>query len=253
MNKVKWLPCIAIIALTMGMLTTGCNTNSKDMEAYYQALVLRSYEVPAEYAAEVSSVINNLLTPGGGFSPIGTASIGPGGVVVVTAPASVHAGIDKMIADIGKAKPDPASMVSLTYWIVVGTPARETALSAQLNEIEPALEAVSASEGPMAFSLLERLKVQSMSGKAASLVGSFASVEQMATVRESSVLGEISVGLIAIPGMHRNFVTKVQIGLNNVLVLGQSGYPKQRTSSSRDELKSEPESSIFYIVRAGAE
>jgi hypothetical protein len=253
MNKVKWLPCIAIIALTMGMLTTGCNTNSEDTEGNYPGLVLRSYEVPAEYAAEVSSIINNLLTPAGGLAPLGAASISRGGVVVVTAPASVHAGIEKMIADIGKTKPEPASMVSLTYWIVVGTPAKETALSAQLNEIEPALKAVSTSEGPMAFSLLERLKVQSMSGKAASLVGSFASVEQRATVRESSVLGDISVGLIGIPGRHRDFVTKVQIGLDNVLVLGQSGYPQQRTSPSREELKSEAETSIFYIVRARAE
>ena len=121
MNRVKWLFCTATIVLIMGMLVTGCNTNSYDTDENSQALELRSYEVPAEYASEVSSVIRDLLSQvGKDRAQIGKARIGPGGVVTVTAPASVHSGIEKMIADIIKAKPEPPPVVSLTYWIVVG-------------------------------------------------------------------------------------------------------------------------------------
>jgi hypothetical protein len=249
MNRAKWIVFAVIVILPALILTAACNSTTNDTEDDRHALLLRSYEVPAEYAAEVNSVINSLLTPSG-VAPIGTARIGPGGVVIVTAPASVHSGIEKMIADIGKAKPEPPPIISLTYWIVEGRPAKETAWPPQLNEIESALKAVSASEGAMSFGLHERLKIQSMSGESATLSGGIASVRQVATVREGRVLGSIEIRL---DRMGLSFYTKVQIGLNKVLVLGQSGCRKSQSLSGAQEIKNEPESNVFYIVRADAE
>ena len=249
MNRVKWLFCTATIVLIMAMLT-GCDANSNRIEKA-QALELRSYEVPAEYASEVSSVIKDLLSQmGKDMKQIGRARIGPGGVVTVTAPASVHSGIEKMIADIIKAKPEPPPVVSLTYWIVVGNTAKGPVWPPQLNEIEPALQAISASEGPMSFDLQERLHLQSVSGESASLTGGMTTVGQEATVHEDSVLGEIIINLA---GMRQTVNTKVQIGLNDVLVLGQSGCPQSQVVSGGQGIKCEPDSNVFYIVRANAE
>ena len=96
----------------------------------------------------------------------------------------------------------------------------------------------------------EQLKVQSMSGESAALVGGITSVRQKATVREGSVFGEISISLA---GVGREFVTKVEIGLNNVLVIGQSGCPQPQMPTASQGIKCEPESNVFYIVRADAE
>ena len=233
------------------MLVTGCNTNSYDTDENSQALELRSYEVPAEYALEVSSVIRDLLSQvGKDRAQIGKARIGPGGVVTVTAPASVHSGIEKMIADIIKAKPEPPPVVSLTYWIVVGSPAGASEWPSQLNEIEPALQAISASEGSMSFDLHERLHLRSVSGESASLTGGITTVNQLATIHEGSVLGNID---IRVARLRQTITTKVQIGLNDVLVLGQSGCPQSEVVPGQQELKCEPDSSVFYIVRANAE
>lgn len=248
MNKVKWFSCMAIIVLTMGIIGTGCDKNSDNND---QALLLQTYEVPAEYALEVSTVIRDLfLQSGEKIARIGSVTIGPGGMITVAAPASIHSGIEKMIDDIVKAKPDPPPLVSLTYWIVAGSPAKESEWPPQLNEIEPALQAISASEGSMSFELHERLHLLSVSGESGSLSGGMTTVGQVATVHEDSVLGEINISSW---GMPHTVKTKVQIGFNDVLVLGQSGCPQSRVGSGGQEIKCEPDSNIFYIVRANAE
>lgn len=250
MNRAKWMVFIALVALPAMMFTAACNSATKGADDGEQSLQLRSYTVPPQYASEVSSIINSLLSRQPNTPQIGKARIGPGGVIVVAAPFSVQSGIERMIADIVKAKPEPPPIVSLTYWIVVGNPGKQTSWPPQLNEIEPALKAVSGYQGPMSFSLQERLKVQCMSGESAVLTGSTAIVRQKATVRQGSVLGDIYISLT---GVDRSFTTQVQIGLNKTLVLGQSGYQQQPNLRGRKSTESEPESNIFYIVRADAE
>lgn len=251
MSKVKLLSCMAIMVLAMGIISAGCDSNSDKTKENDQALFLRTYEVPAEYALEVSAVIKDLFIQAGEDSArIGRVTIGPGGMITVAAPASIHAGIEKMINDIVKAKPEPPLSVSLTYWIVAGIPAKESKWPPQLNEIKPALQTISASEGPMSFDLHERLHLQSVSGESASLTGSIATVSQIATVHEDKVFGEIDINLA---GMRQTVNTKVQIGFDDVLVLGQSGCPKMSVVPGLQLIKCEPDSNVFYIVRANAE
>ncbi len=242
---------MAIIVLAMGIIGTGCDLNSDDSKENNQALLLRTYEVPAEYALEVSAVIKDLFIQAGkDTARIGSVTIGPGGMITVAAPASIHSGIEKMINDIVKAKPEPPPLVSLTYWIVVGSPAKRPAWPPQLNEIEPALQAISTSEGPMSFDLHERLHLRSMSGESAFLTGGMTTVSQVATVHEDSVLGDININSA---GMRQTVNTKVQIGFNDVLVLGQSGCPRSQVMAGGPGIKCEPDSNVFYIVRANAE
>lgn len=240
---------MAIIVLAIGMLYAGCGINSNDTKE--NAIVLQTYEVPAEYALEVSTFIRDLLIQSGkDIARIGEVRIGPGDMITVAAPASIHRGIEKLIDNIVKAKPEPSLLVSLTYWIVVGSPAKGPAWPPQLNEIESALQAISASEGPMSFDLHERLHLRSLSGESASLSGGMTRVSQVATVHEGSVLGDIN---IYSSGMEQTVNTKVQIGFDDVLVLGQSGCPQFPVVPGRQGIKCESDSNVFYIVRANAE
>jgi hypothetical protein len=242
-SKVKLLSCMAIMVLAMGIIGTGCDTNSDNND---QALLLQTYEVPAEYALEVSTVIRDLLILSGkDVARIGEVRIGPGDMITVAAPASIHRGIEKLIDNIVKAKPEPPLLVSLTYWIVVGSPAEKSVWPPQLSEIEPALQAISASEGPMSFDLHERLHLRSLSGESASLRGGMTTVRQTATAREDSVLGDIA---IQSAGMDQNVNTKIQIGFDDVLVLGQSGCPQWQVASGGQKTKCGPGSNVFYIV-----
>ena len=245
MNKTKRLSCTVTSVLILLILVTGCGRSLEDEEDE-QSLVLQSYTVPAEYASEVSSIINSLLTKmeGGQQVKIGQARVGPGNILLVTAPVSIQSGIGKMISDLEQSKPGPPPMVSLTYWIVIGHPAKETTWPSNLKEIEHALRAVESSDGPMSFSLQERLNLQSLSGEDASIYGRTTSVAQEVTIRKGSVLGSITIG-------NNVFSSRVQIELDKLLVLGQSGFnnrqfnPLDRRGSSDD-----PEARLFYIVRA---
>jgi hypothetical protein len=245
MNKAKRLSCIITSVLILLILVTGCGRPLEDKENE-QSLVLQSYTVPAEYASEVSSIINSLLTKmeGGQQVKIGQARVGPGNIVLVTAPASIQSGIEKMISDLKQSKPEPPPMVSLTYWIVRGRPAKETTWPSNLKEIESALKAVASSDEPMSFSLQERLNLQSLSGEDASIYGRTTSVTQRVTIREGSVLGDIVIG-------RNSFQSRVQIELDKVLVLGQSGLnSSQLPTANRRGSSDDPEASLLYIVRA---
>jgi len=245
MNKAKRLSCAVTSVLILLIFFTGCGRSLEDEEDG-QSLVLQSYSVPAEYASEVSSIINSLLTrmEGGQRVNIGQARVGPGNVVLVTAPVSIQSGIEKMISDLEQNKPEPPPMVSLTYWIVRGRPAKETTWSSNLKEIESALRAVASSDGPMSFSLQERFNLQSLSGEDASINGRTTSVMQQVTIREGSALGSITIGRAL-------FRSSVQIALDKLLVLGQSGVDiSQFNPLYRKEYGDDPEASLFYIVRA---
>jgi hypothetical protein len=160
MNKAKRLSCTVTSVLILLIFVTGCGRPLEDGKDG-QSLVLQSYIVPAEYASEVSSIINSLLTKveGGQQVKIGQARVGPGNIVLVTAPGSIQSGIEKMILELKQSKPEPPPMVSITYWIVRGRPAKETTWSSNLKEIESALSAVASSDEPMSFSLQERLNL----------------------------------------------------------------------------------------------
>jgi len=239
MNRVKWLFGIGAV---LGLLLLAASCNRPAVISSGPPLELRSYTVPAEYASEVNSVINSLL-------PNTRAKIGPGGVLLVAAPASVQKGVQEMLDDLAKNRPGPPPVVSLTYWAVVGRPAKEPSWPSSLNEIAPALKAVSASETALSFSLLQRLTLPSLSGERATLSGGRLTIKQVATARQDGVLAQIDLNLVSVSAgrSSSSLTTKVQIGLDKLLVLGQAGL------LGEGESQGGVEASVFYIVRARVE
>jgi len=252
MSKANWLSFTAVIFLAVGIFTFGCNNPSNKQGGDSEALELRSYAVPQEYASEVSSIVNRLLDPSPGPSSevalIGRARIGPGNMLLVTAPASIHSGIEKMLEDLKKSDFEPPKMVTLTYWLVVGRKANAPGRLDNLNEISPALSAIEDSEGSMDFSLKEKLKLQSLSGEGAVLSGQTVSIAQNLTVQGSRILGNLNIQY-----ERARFETTIQTGPGKLLVLGQRGIEDPSSFINKRKNDNESSASLFYIVRASLE
>lgn len=251
MKNMKRRFSILIFVLGLGSLIAGCGNTQGGPEGYEPELELKSYVVPSEYVSELSTAIDLLLRRGIGpeAKNLGNARIGPGGLLLVAAPSSIHDGIVKMLADLESSQPELPPTVILTYWIVIGKPAQETTWPSRLDGISSALEAVSDTDGPMKFLLLEQLRMQSLSGEHAELSGRKIKVDQRATVRDENVLAQIGIS----PSNTRiPFSTIVRMQTGKLLVLGQSGASGifGRDLSEKRGMEVDPEDSVIYIVRA---
>ena len=127
MNRINgWIIATFFIAATV-LSSFSCSKTSSNGSQESFSLELRSYAVPPEYASELRAIINDLLQTGTvtNREKIGQAEIGPGNMLLVTAPASIHSGIEKMLSDLKDTGFEPPPMISLTYWNVVGRPSDE--------------------------------------------------------------------------------------------------------------------------------
>jgi hypothetical protein len=228
---------IAVLAL---LSLSACNRSPEPPPPPGDVMVMRAYDVPPAYAPELAGVVNRLLWRGQNEPRLGNAETAPGGQLLVSAPAGVHPGIEQIVShlrDAPPAPPAPPPTVELTYWAVAGSPAQATSAPATLDEIKPALDAVTKAEGPRAFTVLEKLRARSLAGEKAQVQGSFVAVNQVASARDGKVTASVEIRAIA---GGSGIETKVQLDQDALLVLGQAGL----------DAKDEPGRSVYYVVRA---
>lgn len=201
---------------------------------------LRAFDVPQALASELANVINSQLYRAKDEAPLGRATVGPGGQLLVTAPPGVLDGVASLLKRIEAAPPAAPPVVVLTWWMVQATPSDvATPLPPALKEVAPALEAVAAADGPRSFSLVEKLTLQQASGAEAHLEGRDLSVHQTASARDGKVLAEVSLSRIRGPG---NVRTQVALPEGQLLVLGQIGaLPASDGAVTGD---------VYFVVRA---
>ena len=129
-------------SLLLILSASGCSLCEPDPEAseiLYASgpeLHLVTYKVPEGRQQEVRTLLRETLasaTPSGenATSPRWRVSLGPSGHLVVLAPASVHAGIKDLLAQIAaqKAPPPAPFAVAIDYWIYVHIQSKFTYLS----------------------------------------------------------------------------------------------------------------------------
>lgn len=206
------------------------------------AVELRAYPVPKGLAGELANVINSQLYRTQELAPIGRAQVGPGGQLLVTAPASVHTGIEALLARLGDAAPEAPPVVEMTYWAVTAVPLSPGAEEApprapELREVAPALDVIASTEGPRRFTLIEKLSVRQVSGSEAAVEGRRLNARQSASARDGEVIADLSLR----QNRGGEVRTQVSIPENKLLVLGQAG--------SMSEDGTTPES-VYFIVRA---
>jgi hypothetical protein len=204
-----------------------------------ERLEMRAYAVPQAVAGELANVMNRLLYRGKESPPAGKASVGPGGQLLVTAPVGVQAGIKDMLARMGDAPPEAPPTVEITYWVVEGQAGAGAERAANLNAVAPALDAIAKEEGDRTFTLLEKLRVQQVSGSEGKVTGREIRVGQTASVRDGKVVAQLWVDRIR---QHGELNTQVALPLGKLLVLGQAGGESAEKGTVGPD--------VYYIVRA---
>lgn len=205
-------------------------------------LVLRSYEVPNGGAQRLRSVLKDLLWFGSEGKDsnkyVGRADVGPDGRLIVLAPESVHEGVKALVASVTTNPIKEPGTIRLSYWVITGAPGKsEAPPAAGLAEVAPALAELEKNDGPMSFTLVEKLQVSSLSGEQGKLNGRDTSVRQFATMVDGQLTADLSLDR-----MGQRLETRVRLEPGQVVVMASSGAPtKDQTDSGR---------TVYFLVRA---
>lgn len=209
--------------------------------------ILRTYDVPEGYGQEISSTLNRLLSRTDS-QHIGQVSLAPNNRVVVVAPESIQEGVVNLLSSMDLDEPvSTDTTIEISYWLVLGHRAETESNPDVLPEIASALREINDSQGPMTFSLLERLSLLSTEFEHASAVGRHLSVRQ-----EYRQVGEAPVIRFGIDTGNNEINTVARLQPDQVLVLGQVGYQPSTMRPSAQTEQSTPEDDdamLFFIIR----
>ena len=158
---------------------------------------------------------------------------------VVLAPESVQAGV-KTLVDNLKASPVKApGTVRIDYWVVTGTAGQSGALPAALNEVAAALKEVEHNDGPMNFTLVEKLSVSTLSNERGSVEGRDTRIDQFASVVDGDVVADLDIARLTVGQKLR---TRVRIKPGVIAALGSAGMATHDSNATP--------ATIYFIVRA---
>ncbi len=212
------LPLLAVV-LVMVLPSAGCSFSEENAQDGNE-LVMRTYTVAPEYGDELKGVLQGMFNQGGDVPRLGTVRLPREGLVVVTAPASMHAGIEEIIASLGSVAPTPPPTIQITYWAVQGEVADETVWPGRLEHLREALDAMAEVDGPMNFTLQEKIVLNSLSGSYASTDGPYFSVQQTATSHNGVIHAKIYIR----KGPRMELRTTVRLDPGQLMVLEQAGF-----------------------------
>lgn len=219
--------------------------------AAYPAIVLRTYQVPAGQDKLVERLLDGTTSyPVSVVSAQGvqTQFVHPtphftgNGYFVLGAPETIQQGVRQLLDELARHPGAPAqSSVDTTYWLVLGWPAKDTAISERLADVAPALKTMS-NFGAMRFELLERIELVALDGEQAHAGGQTAHVKQTAS-RDRNAM-ELRVEVSASGDTPATLETTVTVKPGQFAVFGQSGFVP------RGAMQTDPKPTLFYVVRA---
>ena len=217
-----------------------------------EPIVLRSYEVPRELVSELHRALGSALWRGQDVAPLGQVTLLPNGHLLVTAPASVQAGVHRIIGEIRESKPGPTPTIRFDAWIVAATPGAAMQEPDALAEIEPALAVIRKAKGSMNFRLLEKLSTLTRSGHDESEVkGALSQMKIQASLRKAAgdqqvVAARVEIGFGSAWGNPANSVSldaEAELPPGELLVVGQSAMAAPVNGPK-------PDAQVYYILRA---
>jgi hypothetical protein len=203
-------------------------------------LVLRSYEVPNNGAQRLRGVLRELLWFGSDGKDsnkyVGRADVGPDGRLIVLAPDSVHEGVKALVASVTTTPVKEPGSIRIDYWVVSGAPGKSEPPAANLKEVSAALTEVEKNDGPMAFTLVEKLTVSSMSNERATMDGRDTRVRQGATADGATVVADLDLERFG-----QRMQTRVRLKPGALAVLASAGM------TSKDQ--GEAGRTVYFLVR----
>lgn len=240
------LSVAALAVVVTGGLVTSCARPASDSAETNPPVELQTYTVPEQYKEELRLMLQSAL--GGDDKRIGRVTKGPGGTLLVVAPPRIQAGVREVLSKGFEAPPAPRP-VKLTYWLLVGRPsAGERAFSvtgrAVPKQLERALGEIGNAQGPTEFALLEQLQLTAMSQERAESRGNLARITQRATRTGDQVVADVEIVLDA-----NHVQSQVMLEPGQFLVLGQSGYSRDRDNPFPDRRPDEL-LTLYYVMTA---
>ncbi len=215
--------------------------------------LLQSYDLPKGHEKRAFGMLRSVLASGD--DAIGRISMGPGGKAVILAPASIHAGIAQVIQELAAVPTEQAVLaIRLDFWLVLGRQSEASMI--EIPELAPVLTSLVEAQGPMRFTLLEKVSLLSGDGERASGNGRVLWVEQNTSLVEN---GAVMVEL----NLHANrqvegrasqvqkLNTRLVLAPERTVILGQVGVEDVMHLRGGSELQvGAAEGTLFYVVRA---
>ncbi|MCA9561634.1 MAG: hypothetical protein H6704_03505 [Myxococcales bacterium] len=237
--------------LTLALITTlalaaGCRPEATAPASGAEApLELRTYVVPEGAQEEAVSIVHELLGRGKDAPRLGSVAAGPGHQVLVTAPASFHAGVADLVERLKKEPPAPPPTVAMEYWMLLGRPAEAPTDPAGFEPaLRPVVKALQAAHGPMALALSGRVQVASLAGRHAESVGDTLQVQQRAVPHRGGLLTTLRLA----PAGGTELRTEVMLPPDKVVVLGYAGMGGRKVQAAFPDAET---ATAFYVVRGG--
>ncbi len=153
------LSMVSVGILVACSMLLGCDLRGRPLpmdEDLVELPELRTYQVPQEYQQDLRDMLQSALL-GTGDARTGRVTNGPGGTLLVVAPARIQAGIQQIL-DTGFEAPPASSPIRLTYWFLVGRPVEPAqaepfsmAGRSRVPQLEPVLRQIAAAQGPTEF------------------------------------------------------------------------------------------------------
>jgi hypothetical protein len=135
----------------------GCRTPPHE-----ENIELRTYDVPKGTASTLVTTIKDVMWMGDN-KLIGRAVVTPDGRLAVLATPSVQDGIEKLVDRVAKSPVFPEQTTELHYALVLGKPASSAqAYPPGVEEMKAGLDEIAHSQGPQAFTLMQRAALKSL-------------------------------------------------------------------------------------------
>lgn len=208
-----------------------------ERKAEASEVVLRGYDVPAGRAEELARVLSGAMPRDASNNQIARVTSSPDGRVLVVGTLGIQKGVEGVLAEAMKHPASPPPTVDMSYWLVTGRSAAKSGeTSADLKEVGTALDAITKVDGPMEFTLLEKVRLASMSDeRAEGRSGRVDRFEQVASVSAGKVIADVTIDVVGVPMIR----TRVQLTPDQFLVLGESSLDDPKNPGAR----------LYYIVR----
>ncbi len=251
---------IGILLLAVVVLTGGCVGSSSEDP---QEMQLRTYRLPeGQDVKTFRNYLRNSLDTGD--QSLGTVTTYPDGSLVVTAPVSVHDGIEDLIGELTKRGPEPAkpppSSVTVNYWFLLGKPipGGESRIASQAlqqsQHLQPVLKEIVKAQGGMEFHLLEQMRLISLDNNSdAEVRGRRVAVRQEVLSHDSGQrLADIKVTMFGKSGVLHTLQSRIKLEPGKFIILGQTAY-NNRDGGLPQLAEADEQVMLYYVLSAEAE
>ncbi len=222
-----------LFPVALAAAVTGCRSAPPEDS---NALVLRSYDVPKGSSRAILSTLDSVFWMGEGKGRAGRAAVTPDGRLAVLAPPDVQTGVQALVDEVTKHPPTYDQGIELLYYVVLGKPAASAQPSPPgAGDVQPALDEIIKSQGPQAFTVLQRARLSTLNGESGKVEADKLKITQKAAQTNDGVDAIVSIDVSG----NDKLESRVHLVPDRIVVLGSTA---QRADTADG-------ATLYYVVR----